>query len=267
MKITSAKKIAANRANGALSHGPTTPEGKARSSQNATRHGLLSQIVCLSNESKEAFEKVMDDYCQRLGPVDEVEKGLVEEMVAAAWRSRRAIAIETQMMDVAMESHPTATSEIDRLTSGFSDLSGNPKLNTLIRYQTRLHQRHSRLLRDFILLRKAIPPNSEGPCPSLIPVSAADIPVVSPPPPCPDSTGDSSPDPAPADTAPEAPVILLSPSCVLPNEPISPFPTNKTISREPIAELTPQPVAGSTPSPSPSIEVRSCEPLCLDSRS
>lgn len=241
MKITSEKKIAANRANGALSHGPTTPEGKARSAQNATRHGFLSQIVCVRNESKEAFEIIMDDYCQRLGPVDEVEKGLIEEMVACSWRTRRAIAIETQMMDAAMESHPTANSEIERLTSGFSDLSGNPKLNTLLCYQARLHHQHPRLLRDFILLRKSLPPAPIAPdlesVPAAIPAISSTISVPQTAAqasglPCPDSSDHSSPEPMPDDAAPDLPAILPSASCLLPscsqllpNEPITPFPS------------------------------------------
>ena len=39
----SEKKLAANRANARLSKGPSTPEGKARSSQNACKHHLYAK--------------------------------------------------------------------------------------------------------------------------------------------------------------------------------------------------------------------------------
>src|SRR5881394_2722398 len=91
----------------ALSHGPTTPQGKARSSQNARTHGLLSSIAALRSESKEAFDACLQAYCGRFQPAGPVELGLIEEMVAASWHLRRAFAIETNMLDTEMDACTT----------------------------------------------------------------------------------------------------------------------------------------------------------------
>jgi hypothetical protein len=66
------KRSAAARANGALSHGPITPEGKARSSQNARKHGLLSDIAAIRAEGKEAFNDFELGYYHRFQPADQV---------------------------------------------------------------------------------------------------------------------------------------------------------------------------------------------------
>jgi len=64
------KQIDAAHANGALSRGPKTPEGKARSARNATRHGLLSKIVLLDNEGREGFQELFENYTRRFGPLE-----------------------------------------------------------------------------------------------------------------------------------------------------------------------------------------------------
>src|SRR5689334_14903135 len=99
--MSSEKRILASRANGALSRGPKTPEGKARSARNALRHGLLAKYVVLRNESHEGFEELCKIYTNRFAPVDDVEMGLIEEMASAYWRMHRGWAIENHLMNTA----------------------------------------------------------------------------------------------------------------------------------------------------------------------
>src|ERR1017187_2811475 len=93
---SSLRRILASRANGAGSQGPSTPQGKQRSSQNAIRHGLLARCIVLDKESRPAFEALLTQPLYSLQPADGGEFGMVEEMVASYWRMRRAWAIETR---------------------------------------------------------------------------------------------------------------------------------------------------------------------------
>ena len=157
--MISEKRLAANRANGALSRGPKTTIGKMWSSQNATRHGLLAKAVLLPNENEEAFQALLNAYVARFAPADEVELGLVEEMVASYWRTRRAYSIEMNMLAKDMKSRQDVT-ELDRMTDSFSDLASSSKLHVLHRYQTRLHLIHSRCIRDLAILRMHLSANA-----------------------------------------------------------------------------------------------------------
>jgi hypothetical protein len=155
-KVSSEKRILASRANGALSRGPKTPEGKARSARNAMRHGLLAKQVVLRNESSEGFQTLFDAYTERFGPLDDVEIGLIEEMVAAYWRMHRALAIEMHMLDSDMAGRQSPTA-VGRLTDSFSSLADTPKFNAIQRYQARLHLVHSRALRELAAMRRTLP--------------------------------------------------------------------------------------------------------------
>jgi hypothetical protein len=53
--MSSLGRILSSRANGARSTGPVTAEGKRRSSQNATSHGLLARHIVMRDESPEGF--------------------------------------------------------------------------------------------------------------------------------------------------------------------------------------------------------------------
>lgn len=93
----------ASRVNGARSHGPVTPEGKANSSRNGVTHGLFSETILLRSESRDAWNRLSADLAARFQPADNVEWNLVYEMAATTWRAQRAAAMERAIVDLEMD--------------------------------------------------------------------------------------------------------------------------------------------------------------------
>lgn len=58
--MSSQRRIQASRTNGALSRGPKTPKGKARSAGHNLRYGILAQTLVLEGESREAFPRALN---------------------------------------------------------------------------------------------------------------------------------------------------------------------------------------------------------------
>ena len=163
LPMSSLRRILSSRANGALSRGPQTPESKQISASNALRHGLLSECVVLPGESRQGFDDLLTAHLDRLGPVDGVEFGMIEEMAASYWRLRRAWAIETSLLTTELDSqHPAG--DLIRLAAAFRALASSPELALLHRYETRLHLMYQRALHNMLLLRAtAVLPNEPSP--------------------------------------------------------------------------------------------------------
>ena len=125
--MSSLLRIAANRANGAKSRGPVTPEGKqiaaanvvhstgprtpegkARASQNAIRHGILARSVVLRNGCPDSFEKAHTALRNELQPRSYIDHELIEIMAAAHWRRKRSWCIEKDQIDHAIQERETA---------------------------------------------------------------------------------------------------------------------------------------------------------------
>src|SRR5690242_18578876 len=100
--ISNARRAAA-RANRAKSHGPVTPEGKAKSALNAITHGLTSGALVLTTESKEKFDALLASYRNEYDPQGQTENDLVEELTAAKWLQRRSLTMITALLDVTMD--------------------------------------------------------------------------------------------------------------------------------------------------------------------
>ena len=88
----------ASRRNGARSRGPKTASGKARSAQNALKHGLrAARHVVLPDEDAAEFAALEAALTDELAPQDTLQALLVGRIARAAWRLERAERLEVDL--------------------------------------------------------------------------------------------------------------------------------------------------------------------------
>jgi hypothetical protein len=95
--MASEKQFEANRANAQLSTGPTSEEGKARSSQNAVKHGFTARQLVIDEGEEAYFQQFADGITKDLNPGNQLELGLVDQIISCLWRQRRIPRIEADL--------------------------------------------------------------------------------------------------------------------------------------------------------------------------
>jgi len=184
--MTSDLKSATSRANGAKSHGPITPEGKEKSSQNSLTHGFTSKkTIVLKCENDGEFQEMLGFYAETYQPGSPVERDMVHEMVACRWRMERLRLMETALIDSEMDRElPEGETPEDpgyQLAFAFRRLVDESRAISLAsRYESRLHRIHERshhTLRE--LQQSRLTSTAHSPNVS----AAAPEPVPEPPPP------------------------------------------------------------------------------------
>jgi hypothetical protein len=101
--MTTALQIAANIFNSTHSTGPTTPAGKARSSKNALRHGMRSELPVVPGELVEDWQEHCDGVLRSLAPAGALERELAERVALCSWRLRRVTRYETGITAVGLD--------------------------------------------------------------------------------------------------------------------------------------------------------------------
>jgi hypothetical protein len=91
--MPSDRQIKANQENARLSTGPRTPEGKARSSLNAVRHGLLARDAVLPEEDRAAHLDLLAALEEEYQPDGPTQTFLVQQLASAQWRLQRFVRI------------------------------------------------------------------------------------------------------------------------------------------------------------------------------
>jgi hypothetical protein len=123
-------RAAASRRNGAESRGPKTPEGKARSAQNALRHGMRAQkYVVLPEEDADEFAALAAAMIAELAPVGALQTVLARRVAVAAWRLARADRLETELFQERGYSNASPGLALIR------DGNGTRSFETLLRYR------------------------------------------------------------------------------------------------------------------------------------
>jgi hypothetical protein len=92
--MASAAQAAASRINGALSHGPTSQDGKATSSLNALKTGLTGRTVLLPSEDAALYEAHLARFREQYQPVGDQELALVQSLADTHWRIARIPSLE-----------------------------------------------------------------------------------------------------------------------------------------------------------------------------
>jgi hypothetical protein len=97
------KQIAANRLNARNSTGPRTDADKRRSRRNAFRHGLTAETVIDVLEDARDYKAFASRINADYRPSSNFELELVARLVSLLWRLRRAVAIESGLLNIHAE--------------------------------------------------------------------------------------------------------------------------------------------------------------------
>ena len=155
----------ANRQNAKKSTGPRTPEGKARSSKNALKHGLLARDAVMADEDPAEYDRQLQILEENLFPKNAIEFELVLQIADARWRLRRITRIEAGLTTYQYHGTDRATRERYPNTvvpgrNGENQLLGKSMqdhtqaLHNLARYRTMTSRDITRALRMIRQLRK-----------------------------------------------------------------------------------------------------------------
>ena len=221
----------ASRKNAKRSTGPQTPEGKARSSQNARKHGLFARDTLLPGEDPQEFLQLIADLEQELEAGSGFERRLVRHIADTEWRMRRLVRLETGVLTHQLENerlhaqrvqaalgkpnqqakpgdenastpadlYQQSTTELGVVVEGDRD---TPVLLTLSLYESRLTRKYFSLLKQLRLTQKlrrteAVEPD-ENAEPELLPAKTESRPPATESPrqqPLPTSNGRLNPQP------------------------------------------------------------------------
>ena len=169
--MSTAAQIDANRRNALKSTGPRTATGKAASSQNARKRREL----ILPFEDPEDFRQLAAELRRDLAPQTPTEHLLVDSIISAAWRLRRARTLEAGLYYANLPAGPDRDATLESALALRNDNRTGSSLESMSRHEARLERTFYRALHNLNRLRNPIPPRQTNPIePASLTFSAAE---------------------------------------------------------------------------------------------
>jgi hypothetical protein len=134
----SARKASANRANAQRSTGPRTAKGKATSSLNALRHGILAKagfnVTIDGEERRPEFDALVAGLAQEYQPRTLTEHLMVQQLAGAYWKLAKVWIHETEATWRGWVGYPMPLEEMKEYED-FNDPNMEMRIATLSRQQ------------------------------------------------------------------------------------------------------------------------------------
>lgn len=140
--VISAKQQEANRRNAQHSTGPQTPEGKAKVSRNAIKHGLRARRTPIHGESEQEFHELCDALEAEWQPQTPSEMFFVEQLATSQWMLARLARHERMAFEILIGCDP------------IKDQSARDRVEFYARQKTRFERSYAKAIRDLLHLRK-----------------------------------------------------------------------------------------------------------------
>ena len=154
---TSLSKADIARINGPKSHGPTSDAGKARSSQNAIKHGLSAKKFMGTPEEQAEFDLHLDAAISHWAPQSDYELYLVTKIARADFQHDRAESLQNTLIDLETD---IIGAEIQRAFVSMTDTGalalGYKSLDEHSSAHRNLDRHIARLARERVQARKAL---------------------------------------------------------------------------------------------------------------